>query len=190
MDNFEALKKYMVEAFSLPPSEWLRLVKLLRFKTLAKGEYFVRQGGAVSEIGFVVEGLLYNYYTDDSGEDFVKFFIPENNMVACYSSLIQEIPASFSSQALEPSTLITIPFKEVRKFYEGHSIWERIGRLSVEKLYIDMERREQYFLMADAKSRYEAFLREKPELVQRVPQYIIASYIGISPVSLSRIRKN
>lgn len=190
MEAFDALKTYLAGAFSLPPLEWLRLAKSLRFKSLAKGEFFVKQGDPVSEIGFVVKGLLYNYYTNDSGEDFVKFFIPEKNMVACYSSLLQGIPAGFSSQALEPTTLITFPYKELRNLYQSHAAWERIGRLSVEKLYIDMEKREQYFMMADAKTRYEAFLRDKPDLVQRVPQYIIASYIGISPVSLSRIRKN
>jgi hypothetical protein len=64
-----------------------------------------------------------------------------------------------------------------------------MGRLSAEKLYIEKEQREWQFLLGDAKSRYENFVQENRGLIDRIPQYLIASYIGISPVSLSRIRK-
>lgn len=169
--------------------EWLRIAKLLRYKTLKKGDFYFHQGEPVSEISFVTKGLLYNFYTNSEGEDFVKYFIPEGNLVACYSSLLQGIPAAFSCQALEQTKMISLPFEKLQALYQSSAFWERMGRLSAEKLYIEMEKREQCFLMADAKGRYENFVQEKPELVQRVPQYLIASYIGISPVSLSRIRK-
>ena len=188
MEHFENLKKYLEGFLTLPPLEWLRLAKSLRIRSLEKGEFYIRQGEPVHELGFVIKGLLYNFYTNDKGQEFVKYFIPENNLVACYSSLLQDVPAVFSCQAWEPTTLVTLQYSELQKFYKAHSAWERIGRLSAEKLFIEMEKREQEFMMADAKTRYENLIKAKPGLPQRVPQYLIASYIGISPVSLSRIR--
>ncbi|MEQ1875891.1 MAG: Crp/Fnr family transcriptional regulator [Bdellovibrionia bacterium] len=190
MEQLENLRKFLSGMIEMPESEWLYLTTLLKPKKLEKDAFNFRQGDEVSEIAFVARGLLYNFYTDANGEDFVKFFISEGGVVSCYSSLLQGIPASYSSRALEPVTLVTLQYSDLKKLYERHPCWERMGRVMVERLYIEKERREQRFLMADAKTRYESFTKERSELVNRVPQYLIASYIGISPVSLSRLRKN
>ncbi len=188
MEKFEALKKYLSSFVSIPPLEWLHLIKILGYRKLEKGSFYFRQGEAVDELSFVLKGLLYNFYTNDNGEEFVKYFIREGEVVSCYSSLLQNKPANYSSLTLEPTTLITLKFKDLQNLYKRHPCWQEMARVNTEKLYIEKEEREQNFLMADAKMRYDSFLKVKPELVQRVPQYLIASYIGISPVSLSRIR--
>ncbi len=188
MKHYDKLKQALSAFGALPISEWLRILPMLQWRSLKKGEYFFRQDEEVHEIGFVIKGLLYNYYLDPNGKDFVKYFISENNFVACYSSLIQKRPAKYSCRTIEPTTLVTMPYKCLRDLYESHPVWDRIGRLNAEKLYIEKESREQYFLMADAHTRYNGFIKERPDLLQRVPQYLIASYIGISPISLSRLR--
>jgi CRP-like cAMP-binding protein len=187
--DLEAVRKYLSGFVAVPPGEWFPFVKLLRLKKLEKGEFFCRQGEETQDLGLVLKGLLFNFYTNSEGEDFVKYFIPENNVVACYSSLIKGEPAAFSSQALEPTTLVTMKYRDLQALRERHICWERLGRISAERLYIEKEEREQRFLMEDARARYGAFVRANGELMQRVPQYLIASYLGISPVSLSRIRK-
>jgi CRP-like cAMP-binding protein len=189
LEQLAQLKRYFAQFLSIPPLEWLHFTTRLKFRTLKKGEFFLRQGQPVSDLGFVLKGLLFNFYTNQDGEQFVKYFIPEGNIVGCYSSLIRNRHAVFSCQTLEPTALLTMKYADVQSLFDRHACWEKLGRLSAERLYIDLEEREQYFLMSDAKTRYEGFIKDRPGLEQRIPQYIIASYIGISPVSLSRLRR-
>ncbi len=188
-EHSASLKKYLSTFIEIPFQEWAYFSSVLRMRKIAKDEFYFRQGDAVDEIGFVIEGLFYNFYANKKAEDSVKYFIPEGNAIACLSSLILNLPASFSGQALEDSTLLTIKFSDLQKVFLRHSCWERMGRLSAEKLYIEKEIREERFLRTDARKRYEYFVKEHPNLVNRVPQYLIASYLGMTPVSLSRIRK-
>src|SRR5688572_21633330 len=102
MESFEALRKYLASLSEVPQEEWIHFSSRLSVRTLGKGECYFRQGDTLFEIGFVAQGLLHSYYTDSMGERFVKYFIPERSMVAGYASLLQGIPARFTSQALEP----------------------------------------------------------------------------------------
>lgn len=188
MPQLEVLRKFLSGFVSIPPLEWLQLVKLLGLRRLENDSFYFRQGEAVDELAFVVKGLLYNFYTNSQGEDYVKYFVKEGEVVSCYSSVLQGIPANFSSLTLEPTTLVTLKYKDLKSLFQRHSCWQEMARVYTEKLYIEKEEREQHFLMANARTRYQDFVKAKPQLLQRVPQYLIASYIGISPVSLSRIR--
>jgi len=174
--------------FSVPPTEWIHLARLLKIRRLNKGEYYFKQGDPVNEVGFVTKGLLYNFYTNSDGDEYVKYFVREHGFLGCYSSLIQGTPAVFSSQTLEPTILFTMRYDDLKNLFQRHAHWERLGRIMAERLYIEKEVREHDFLMSNAKCRYEGFLKSHSDLAQRIPQYLIASFIGISPVSLSRIR--
>ncbi len=189
MEQIESLKQYLTSFLNIPATQWLHLITCLGFRSLGKGEFYFKQGEVHDEIGFVVKGLLYNFYTDQNGDEFVKSFVDQGNPVSCYSDLIQKTPSSFSSQTLEPTKLVTLRYTDLLKLYDKHSCWERMGRVSAEKLFIEKEHRERLFLTSDAKARYETFAQENPNLMNRIPQYLLASHIGISPVSLSRIRR-
>lgn len=188
MKDFEGVKIFLSKITQIPPLEWFHLTTLLKVKSFKKGSVYFNQGDEVHEIGFVVKGLLYNSYIDSDGKELVKFFITERNLVAAYSSLILNKPAFYTCKTLEDTTLITIQYKDLKNLYKRHASWERMGRISAEKQFIAKELREYQFLANDAQARYESLVQEQPELVNRVPQYLIASYLGISPVSLSRIR--
>lgn len=189
METFDIIKKYLSSVIDIPPLEWIHFISLLRIKKLEKDTFYFRQGENVSEISFVIKGLLYNFYSDAEGNDVVKYFIREGGPVTAYSSLLQNIPAFFSCQTLEPTTLVTLKYEDLQKLYKRHPCWERMGRLQAERLFIEKEKREQRFLAHDATDRYNFFIKENPTLLNRIPQYLIASYLGVSPVSLSRIRK-
>ncbi len=131
---------------------------------------------------------MVNYYTTLDGEISVKNFISEGKPVTCYSNLLLGTPASFSCEFLENTTLITLKYRDLKKLYASHLCWERLGRLSAEQIFIDKEQREFEFLTLDAKSRYRNFCKNEASVLNRVPQYLIASYIGITPVALSRLR--
>lgn len=188
MDSFDSLKKYLGTFASIPPTQWISFAAMLRMRKLEKGEFYFREGETFPEIGFVVKGLLFNFHTNAEGAEIVSAFRKEGDLVACYSDLLQNKPASYSSKTLEPTLLVTIPYEKLRNLYSQHPCWDRIGRLSAEALFVQKEHREHMFMTLDAAGRYEAFLKENRALSERVPQYLIASFIGVSPVSLSRIR--
>lgn len=189
MDYFEVLKKYLSGFLSIPPLEWIYFARLLSVRKLEKDSYFFRQGESTGEIGFVLQGMLYNFYTDSNGKVAVKYFIREGEAVAPYSSLLLGEPAAFSCQAIESCLIVTLQYQDLQKLYARHICWEKMGRVSAEKLYIEKEKRELQFLTLEAAARYDQFMKANSQISGRIPQYLIASYLGISPVSLSRIRK-
>jgi CRP-like cAMP-binding protein len=189
MTQFESFRQYLGTFLSVPPLEWLQMVQLLRLRQLKKDDFYYEQGQEFDEIGFVAKGLLYNFYTTESGKVHVKHFVDKGQPVAPYANLILETKTSFSCKALEDSTLITLKYADLQKLYARHSCWERMGRISAEKIFITHEARQLTFLSMTATERYEHFVKSQPDLHQRIPQYLIASYLGMSPISLSRIRK-
>jgi CRP-like cAMP-binding protein len=99
------------------------------------------------------------------------------------------MPARFSIQALEESHLLVCNLQPVVELFDQHRCWERLGRKLAEQLYIKKETREAEFLLDDAETRYNNFQRAYPGLEHRLAQYHVASYLGITPVALSRIRR-
>ena len=167
----------------------LHFLKMLSFKKVEKGDFFYRENEHFGDIGFVVKGLLYNFYKVSDEKIVVKYFIHEGMPATCYADLLMERPASFSCKAIETSYLVTIKLKDFQSLYARHSCWDRVGRLNAEKLYIEKETREYEFLILTGEERYARFVKRFPNLINRVPQYLIATFIGVEPESLSRIRR-
>lgn len=188
MEAFDSLRNSITMMTAIPAMEWLHFAKHLRLRQIEKNAHYFKIGDEVSEIGFVVKGLLYNYYSKAKGDEIVKIFLPEGVFVASYSSLIMKTPSSFSCRAIENTILLTIPYKEMEAIYDRHICWQRLGRISAEQQFIAKEKREMEFLLDDATVRYQKFVEQNEKILNRIPQYLIASYIGISPASLSRIR--
>lgn len=183
-----SVKEYINRVVQVPESEWDFFASRLRHFNLGKGEFFFEQGEFPTEIGFVLSGLLYNYYTSANGVKHVKKFSAASAPVASYSSMIAGQPTFYSCEALEETQMVTIKFSVLQELYKRHACWANLGRIIAEKLYLEKEFREREFLTHDAKTRYETFKKQRPELLERVPQYLIASYLGITPVSLSRLK--
>jgi CRP-like cAMP-binding protein len=186
--TYEVLKKFLAGVISIPPGEWLFLLRHLRIRRLDKGEVFFKQGEHFDDIGFIVRGVMFNYYTNAEGEEFVKVILGDGMLVAPYSTQIQKKPSPFSARTIEKTLLVTLKYSDLEKMYDRNVCWERLGRKMAEVLFARKEDREWQFLMADAKMRYELFKKENAKFLDRIPQYLIASYIGVSPVTLSRIR--
>ncbi|MBD2503088.1 Crp/Fnr family transcriptional regulator [Anabaena azotica] len=174
----------------IPRDELAKLTCIFQPRTLNTGEFLIRAGDIPSQIGFVVSGILRLYYVNSVGTEFTKSFCLENHFVTAYSALILKQPAPFFIEALEDSSLLVADYSQYLQLCAENSCWQTINHKFVEALYIKKEKREAELLLDDATTRYKNFLLEYPDLDCRVKQYHIASYLGISPVSLSRIRKN
>lgn len=157
-------------------------------KTIPKGDILVHQGAVQNEIYFVTSGLLRSYYIDMNGNDVTRFFSKEGSLL-CYERLFDHKPSNRSVEALEECVVMVIQCNNFKTLIEDHLYcMKAYTRLLERKLEYKIQR-ESSFLLKSATERYVDFKRMYPTLEKRIHQAYIASYIGITPVSLSRIRR-
>lgn len=184
---FQQLKSFYPHALNQQLYEAFRVH--LKPRTLAKGDYFLQQGEQRWEIAFIEEGLLHKYFLVE-GESVTDNFHLEGAWAADQASFAPVLaPALLTIQALEPSKLLVIQRKKLEELGRQFPAIEHIMRLNAEMNYTYAFRRKISLLKDSPRDRYLGMLRDRPKLPQRVPQYLLASYLGITPEALSRIRK-
>lgn len=129
------------------------------------------------------------YYERGDGRDFNKGFISEGGFCGAIEALITEAPTRLNIEALEPSRLLVFPHRHLRSLYDRDPYWERVGRCFAERLLVKKVRKEAALLMDSASERYEAFLADNPSLENRIADYHVASYLGVAPETLSRLKR-
>lgn len=164
--------------------------ELFKEEYLKKGQFFVREGSVPRKIGFITKGIMKYYYIDNKGNEWIKNFSVEGDFAASYGSFLNKAPSLYFIEALEDTSLLTLSYEVFQKLVNTSKIWSDAARKFTEKIYYKKEIREANFLKLDGTERYLDFLKEHKHLVNRVEIKDIASFIGISQVSLSRIRKN
>ncbi len=156
---------------------------------LQKEDYFSEAGKIPKQVGFILDGVLRVCYYNNQGDEITKYFIEENNFVVDLDSFDNEIASSEYVQAVTDCRLIVFSKKDWEEI--GHTIvgWEQIVNKIVKKsLILKLDRRSP-LVSEDATTRYLAFLEKFPRLANRIPLSYLASYLGITQSSLSRIRK-
>lgn len=174
----------------IPEEEQVKLHKLIKSVSVKKDNYFLMAGEIPNRIGFVVSGLLRLFYIDSKGMEINKYFCLENSLAISYSAFLLREESKLYIQALEDSDLYVIDYKAYNQLIESHHCWEIAARKLAEMLFIIKEKKEAALLLNSAQERYLTFLKDYPHLEKRINQYHIASYLGITPESLSRIRSN
>lgn len=181
----------IVKTFNNLPTDQLdKFVNISRVKSLHKGDFYIQEGEIPTKFAFVLQGLFRYYYVDRKGNEFTKGFFPENTIISSYSAMIQNRPSFFTIEALEDSNIATIQYSDWKNLYKIHACWKEFLIVMLEKGYCTKETREREFLILDAEERYKSFLKSFPGFDKRVKQQLIASYLGITPVALSRVRNN
>jgi CRP-like cAMP-binding protein len=164
------------------------VISLFKEKAYKKGDLFLADGQICKQVGFVTKGLL-RYYINHDGEDKTYDFAQENNFVCNYESFIPRAPSTKNIQALEDCEILQISYDDLQLFYKSISQAERFGRVVIEQVFIQTLQDLSSFYTDTPELRYEKMLKKHPDLLQRMSQYHIASYVGVKPQSLSRIRK-
>jgi len=160
----------------------------LSTRNIDPGEYFLRQGEVSKNIAFIEEGILRLYYLID-GKEVTTCFYQERTIVCSYQSLITNSPSDIFIQALEPCKLIVFAYKSLQELYTKDLFWQQVGRIAAEKEYIEKDWYSRFINDLSAAQRYQHILTNNNQLLQRVPLQYIASYLQITPETLSRIRK-
>lgn len=163
---------------------------LLRPRSYARDEVFIQAGSVPASFAFVVEGLLCQHYTGRDGDLIIKYFFPETRIAASVSATMEKKPSLFSITAIEDSHVLEYDFAAFRALTASHPDIAAFYIGYMERHWIiEKEPGEIAFRHDDAMQRYLDFIRREPELHKRLKQHHIAAWLGITPESLSRLRR-
>jgi CRP/FNR family transcriptional regulator, anaerobic regulatory protein len=172
----------------IPAAELDYFQEQLVWKSVRKGQFLLRSGDPCDLIYYCDQGLFRMFYENENGSEHIKNFVTDGRLFTDYRAFLTATPAYLSIQALEDSRFAAFTKATAEHLYERHACWETFGRKLAEELFIAKSVKERELAELSAEERYRLFLRQYPGLEQRIPQYQIAAFLAINPVSLSRIR--
>lgn len=184
----EQLRCHTDRLLILNEEDWARFRDPFRPIHLAKGEHWLHAGDVCGHVGFIISGLVHAYYIAQGVQVTQEFYF-ENTYATSYVSFLTGQPSMRYLQALDDTHLLVLSREDLYRFYSGSQDAERMGRLIAEAAFMRFDHRTQQFLLKPPEQRYRDLLKDRPNVMQRVPQKHVASYLGIQPESLSRIRK-
>ncbi|RBW54332.1 Crp/Fnr family transcriptional regulator [Tenacibaculum sp. E3R01] len=159
-------------------------------KSLTKKEILLFKGDTSNHMRFISYGCLRSYHINEAGQEYILQFGIKNWWINDLYSYLTKTPAQYFIQALKPTTVLQIHRDELEKLFNKVPAMERFFRIKMEKAYVANLNRTINSMSETAESRYLNFIKKHREIEQSVPQYMVASYLGISPEHLSTIRKN
>jgi len=186
---FELLRANFQKRVQLTQEEFDQCTKFFVRKKIRKRQFILQEGEVCRHIAFVTSGCLRSYTVDSNGEEHIMQFAIEDWWISDLQSFLSGKPTTYNIDALEDSELLLLEKEARDKMLESAPKLERYFRLLQEANYVASHHRIEESLSASAEERYLDFIKTFPTLIQRVPQGQIASYLGITPQSLSRIRK-
>jgi CRP-like cAMP-binding protein len=160
------------------------------FKEIKKEKYFQEAGKIPREVAFLTEGIVRICYYNNKGDEITKYFIDENNLIVDINSYHQNIPSSAYIQAITDCKFIVFSKEAMRELSMTILIWDDMLNKIISKALVEKVNKISPMLAEDATERYLSFFTKFPTLANRIPLSYLASYLGITQSSLSRIRKN
>ncbi|MBP1639918.1 MAG: putative transcriptional regulator, Crp/Fnr family [Bacteroidetes bacterium] len=173
---------------SLSEEEWMLLSSRLEVKSLQKGSLLLHEGEVCRFLAFLRSGTVVYYYLNDRGEEVTTDFAFENQFVTDNRSRLSNSPSHLNIKAIEPVDLILLHEPDLNELYRLLPKMERVGRILIEQAYVRLVQLSLDLQILSAEERYLKLTREYPQALQRLPLYHIATYLGVAPKSLSRIR--
>lgn len=186
--DVQPLLSYISRYIHLNPEDESLLLSKIKYRKYLKGQYVVQQGDICRYESFVLSGCLKTFYTDPEGQEHIVMFAVENWWTADLGSFITQHPADYHIQCLENTELAQISYEDLGQLYHEIPQLERFFRIIIQKAYVASQKRLVNNFSLTAKERYLNFRSDYPQIEQRVPQYMIASYLGITKEFLSKIR--
>lgn len=188
MNPTDPFLNYVRQYISLDPDEETFLLSKARIKKYRKGQYVVQNGEICRYENFVLSGCLKTFYIDTEGQEHIVMFAVENWWTTDLGSFITQTAADLDVQCIEDTTLLQFSYDELEQLYISIPKLERFFRIIIQKALVATLKRLVNNFSLPAKDRYLQFREQYPQIEQRVPQYMIASYLGITKEFLSKIR--
>ena len=185
----EPLLKYIRNHISLTKEEEAFLLSKVFLRKYLKGQYVVQQGDICKYECFVLSGCTKMFYVDDDGQEHIIMFSIEDWWASEIGSFVSQTPSDYNVQCIEETHLIQLSFEDQEDLFKQIPKLERFFRLILEQAFVASQKRIISSFSLSAKERYLNFKKQYPKIEQRIPQYMVASYLGISKEFLSRIKK-
>ncbi len=183
-----AIRQALETLHPISENDWRVMAPLFHKKDYAKNEHIIRIGKIEKYLYFIEEGILRSY-VDRQGSEITLEFSFQDTIFSSYDSFLQRNESLINVQAITPASLWRINYDDLQMIYSQTGVGNLIGRLATEVLYLEKSNRELDLLTKSAEQRYLELFKNQPQLIQKIPLKYIASYIGITPQALSRIRR-
>ncbi|TDX12700.1 Crp/Fnr family transcriptional regulator [Flavobacterium sp. S87F.05.LMB.W.Kidney.N] len=179
---FQSIQDFSQEELDL-------LDDLITFRTLKKGELLLTENQVCNEIVFIKKGILRSFFINHKGDEITICFAFENEFMASFASFITEEKAEESIQALADTELQVLDRKSLEELYKSSFNWQETGRKLTELEFVNLQKRMISFQKLSGAQRYEELYKNQKKYIELIPLQYLASYLGITPRHLSRIRK-
>jgi len=186
MDIF---RSYIDSVIPVCDAEYEMVLPFLKPVHFKKREFLQRQGDTCKNVYFLKSGFLRMYFVDMEGNEINCRFIDEHQFVLDCDSFITQTPSKYYWQAMQDSELLSLRYADIEMLYSTCPTWQCLGRLMTEQIFRQVNERVEMLLFYPPEVRYSMLLNRSPQLFNKVSQHHIASYIGVKPESLSRLRK-
>lgn len=188
-NDFEKFKTTLSQFQILNDKDFELAFTFLTPYKLSKKEHFINFNQRITHLGFVIKGVFRTYYVNDKGSEITTCFCSENNFINSMQAALTQNCSTIAIQALESSDIIIISFDDINKLYSLSKNWLALAHHITQIGIINSFNSLKYFSEKEALDKYNDFMKRSPELVNRVPMQYLASYLGISKETLSRVRK-
>jgi len=185
----DILFSYLSEFTSLSREEQQNIVDSIIIQEFKKGTDLLKQGDVPSKCYFVLKGCIRQYSVDENGKEVTSNFYTEEQTIAIFNHHKLDKSSEYTFTCLEDSTMVVGELDEIENMYNQFAQLELMTRKIVEKNFGQTQENFAKFISSTPQDRFKTFLSERPNLIHRVPQHQLASYLGITPESLSRIKK-
>jgi CRP-like cAMP-binding protein len=190
MPPFEKLRAYLGRRAAFTDEEFAFMEARFLPKVLPAGGFLQRAGDVATYAAFVTSGCLRSYVIDAKGKEHIVQFAPEEWWLADATSLMSGTPSQYFFEAVEDSELLVIDARSHEQVVERVPGYAAGMRMGLQRQAAAKDQRIVNTLTTTAEERYQEFVRTYPSIVQRVPQWMVASYLGVSPETLSRVRRS
>ena len=181
-------KAYVQQIVAVDDTLWQQMETLIELKQYKRKELFHREGLRCTQVGFILNGC-FRSVKEVNGEERTFDFATENEFITDYYSMLNKTPSDFNIIAVEDSFIALMKAEAVFELFDSHITWQKFGRHIAERTWCYYQQRLLSAYFDTPRQRYEKLLAEWPDVVLRVPQHIIANYLGVTKETLSRIRK-
>jgi CRP-like cAMP-binding protein len=186
-DEERVLRAACLEISEIPEEQWRYFWAQTHIRDFGARTHLVREGYPTASIHFIVAGLVRMYYNRD-GRELVRGFDYENRWATVYESVLTGEPSTFSIETLEPTRTISFTGDVLRALYNRHACWDRFGRRILEAQWIRQSDKARRFRVYSPEEHYRLLIDRRSPLIDRVPLNQLASFLQITPETLSRIR--
>ncbi len=186
---YPSLKHTFDKILKISDEDWQTFESIIETKNLKKKDYLLRQGQICRAVYFLSSGIIRTFHLNDDGKEINTAFYFQNDFLREIESMTNHTPSKKNLQAIEDSTVLFFDKAKLTALYEKSDFYQKLGRMILEKLTIIEQRYSSFLTAYSPKERYLYILENRPELIEQIPLQYLASYLGISRESLSRIRK-